>query len=101
MKRNVQKKQIGKKKSRDMCPNKIINKEFMRESDKEKYLGDYLTTQANSKVTIESRKFRGYAIWSEISAMLKDVPMGNRRTHIGLELRKAWFQNGCLFNSEV
>ena len=32
---------------------------------------------------------------------MKDVPMGNRRTHIGLELWKAWFQNGCLFNSEV
>ena len=53
------------------------------------------------KETVESRKSRGYAILSEISAMLKDVPMGNRRTQIGLELRKSWFQNGCLFNSEV
>ena len=33
--------------------------------------------------------------------MLRDVPMGNRRTNIGLELRRAWFQNMCLFNSEV
>ena len=33
--------------------------------------------------------------------MLKYVPMGNRRTQIGLELQKAWFKNGCLFNSEL
>ena len=92
---------IGNKESRDMCPYKIFDKAIMKESDKEKNLGEYLTTQANSKETIESRKSRGYAILSEISALMKDVPMGNRRTHIGLELWKAWFQNGCLFNSEV
>ena len=73
----------------------------MNISDKEKYLGDFLTTKANSKETVESRKSKGYAILSEISAMLKYVPMGNRRTQIGLELQKAWFQNGCLFNSEM
>ena len=73
----------------------------MKESNKEKYLGDFLSTRANSKDTIETRKARGYSILSEISAMLKDVPMGNQRTNIGLQLRKAWFHNSCLANSEV
>ena len=36
-----------------------------------------------------------------MSAILRDVPLGNRRTDIGLELRRAWFQNKCLFNCEV
>ena len=39
---------IGNKEFRDMCPNKIFDKAIMKESDKEKNLGDYLTTQANS-----------------------------------------------------
>ena len=92
---------IGNKTTKNICPIKMSDGEIMKESDKEKYLGDYLTTKANSKDTIESRKARGYGILSEISAMLKDVPMGNQRTQIGLELRKAWFHNSCLANSEV
>ena len=92
---------IGNKKSRKVCPNKKVGDELMKESDKEKYLGDLLTNKANSKDTLESRKTRGYAILGNISALLKDVPMGNRRTQIGIDLRKSWFLNSCLFNSEV
>ena len=33
--------------------------------------------------------------------MLRDIPLGNRRTEVGLEFRKSWFLNGCLFNNEV
>ena len=73
----------------------------MKELDKEKYLGDFLIIKANLKETIESRKSKGYTILSEISAMLKEVPMESRRTQIGLELRKSWFQNGCRLNSKV
>jgi hypothetical protein len=92
---------IGNKASRAKCPNKAVNGEEMKDSKKEKYLGDYLTTKANSKETIANRKTKGYGILSEMSAILKDIPLGNRRTQIGIDLRKAWFLNGCLFNSEV
>ena len=92
---------VGNKETKDQCPNKKIGDNIMNESEREKYLGDYLTSKANSKYTLESRKSRGYAILGEISAMLRDVPMGNQRTKIGLELRKSWFQNCCLFNSET
>ena len=44
---------------------------------------------------------KNHAIVGNISAMLRDIPLGNRRTEVGLELRKSWFLNGCLFNSEV
>jgi hypothetical protein len=91
----------NKKQARNVCPTKDIASEKMKESDKEKYLGDFLTSKANSKDTLEARKARGYAILGNISALLKDVPMGNRRTQIGLDLRKSWFINSCLFNSEV
>ena len=47
------------------------------------------------------RKTKGYAILGEISAVLRDVLLGNKRIQIGLELRRARFQNMCLFNSKV
>ena len=33
--------------------------------------------------------------------MLRGIPLGNRRTRIGLVLRQAWFIGGCFVNSEV
>ena len=94
-------KQFLNKSSKKSCPTKMVDNEVIKESEKEKYLGDYLTSKANSKDTIIARKAQGYGILGEITALLKDVPLGNRRTQIGLELRKAWFHNKCLFNSEV
>ena len=60
-----------------------------------------MTSSGNSKETICDRKIRGNAIKAEIRAILKDIPLGNQRTQIGLILRQAWFINGCFVNSEV
>ena len=38
---------------------------------------------------------------AQISAILQDILLGNKKNELGLILRKAWFLNGCLFNSEV
>ena len=92
---------IGNKKSREECPELKVHEESMKSSEKEKYLGDYVTNKANSKETIKARTIRGNAIISEMRAMLRDIPLGNRRTQIGLVLRQAWFINGCFVNSEV
>ena len=92
---------IGNNKTTNLCPSLVINGELMKKSEKEKYLGDFVTTKANSKATIEDRKIRGNAIYSEMSAILRDIPLGNKRVRMGLALRQAWFLNGCLFNSEV
>ena len=68
---------------------------------KEKYLGDYVTSQGTSNETLITCKARAYAILSEIRALLQDIPLGSRRMEIGLALRDAWFVNGILYNSEV
>ena len=47
-----------------------IDGAHMNESEKETYLGDFLTRKANSKDKIEARKARGYGILGEIGAML-------------------------------
>ena len=73
----------------------------MKSSSKEKYLGDFITDAANAKETVKDRKRKGYGILAEITAILKDIPLGNKRTRVGLELRHAMFLNGMLYNSET
>ena len=90
---------IGKKLS--TCPTHFVHGSEMKTSEKEKYLGDIINNKANSKDTIEDRIARGNAILSQMTAILSDIPLGKRRTEAGIELRHAWFLNGCLFNSEI
>ena len=73
----------------------------MKSSDKEKYLGDYINTAGSTKDTLAARISRGNAIYAEMKSLLNEIPLGTKRTEIGLALREAWFLNGCLFNSEV
>ena len=75
--------------------------ENMKNSEKDKYLGDFVTKSGNSRETIRDRKTRGNAILTEIRAILKYIPLGNQRNQIGLLLQQAWFINSCLLNSEV
>ena len=83
------------------CPKILVNEKDIKESPKEKYLGDYLTESATATETIKDRKRKGYGILGEMRAILEDIPLGNRRLEIGLTLREAWFLNGTLYNSEV
>ena len=89
------------KNSCNSCPDILIDNKQIKDSEKEKYLGDYLTKFANPLATMESRRQKGEGILANIRAMLEDVPLGNKRLEIGLTLREAWFINGTLYNSEV
>ena len=88
-------------KHNNICPDHKVHNETMKTSDNEKYLGDNITSKANSKETIEVRKSRGGAVLAQMSAILSYIPLGKRRTETGIILRNAWFLNGCFFNSEV
>ena len=92
---------IENKASNNLCPDQKVHEEDMKISFNEKYLGDIVSNKCNSKDTIKDRKVRGNAILSEMRAILRDIPLGKWRTQIGFTLRKAWFLNGSLFNSEV
>ena len=92
---------IGNKKSQENCPDLKVNSVSIKCSVKEKYLGDHITNKGNSKETIKERNLRGDSILANMRAILQDIPLGNRRTQIGLILRQAWFINGCFFNSEI
>ena len=54
---------VGKSKLKS-CSSICVDKDQIKESQKEKYLGDFLTTHANPKATIQDRKTKGYGILS-------------------------------------
>ena len=82
------------------CPEVKVHADAMKNSNKEKYLGDIIDKNGVSKATIESRKSKGYAAVSEILAILKDIPLGEHKMEIGLHLRQAMLLNAILYNSE-
>ena len=71
----------------------------MKMQEKEKYLGDIVHSNGKQHATIVERLSEGYGILANIKALLDDIPLGHRRTQIGLELRQAWFINGVLYNT--
>ena len=78
-----------------------VHQEKMKNSKKEKYLGDFVSSNGKIRVTIEERKSKALAMVSEITAILDDIPLGKYKMEIGLKLRQAMFINGVLFNSEA
>ena len=72
----------------------------MKESSKEKYLGDVIISSADMKATIDERVAKGQCIVTEILALLQEIPLRSYRLEMGLQLRQAMLINGLLFNSE-
>jgi hypothetical protein len=92
---------IGAKSKCGECVKIFVHEEEMKSSEKEKYLGDFVTKDGNSNETIKEKVKRAYGILAQSKALMTEVPLGKWRVEIGLALRDAWFMNGCLFNSEV
>ena len=90
---------IGKKCNE--CEKLYVHQQEMGNSDEVKYLGDILNKNGKIKSTIMKRINQGYSRVGQIFALLKDLPLGNLRTVVGLALRQAWLINGILYNSEV
>ena len=83
------------------CEKLYVHGEHMKESQEFKYLGDLIHENGNPKSTISQRIKRGYAIVSQIIALLHDLPVGNLRVQIKLTLCHTWLINGISFNSEA
>ena len=88
-------------KTKQVCQDLEIHEMKMRNSEKEKYLGDYIHSSGKIKATLEDRTNKGWGIVSEIKAILNEVPLGKYKVEIGLLLRQAMLINGVLYNSEV
>ena len=90
---------VGKASS--SCPELKVHDMKMKNSEKEKYLGDQLSSSSKIKETIDERVAKGYGVVYEILAILDEIPLGKYRLEIGLKLRQAMLLNGVLFNSEA
>ena len=87
--------------SEEPCQELRIHEQEMMNSEKEKYLGDYIDKSGKVKSTLEDRISKGWGILSEIKAILNEVPLGKYKIEIGLLLRQAMLVNGLLYNSEA
>ena len=67
---------IGNKTGGHECPTLKVHTDNMKDSDKEKYLGDFVTKKANANESLEVRKIRAYAILSQIRAILTEITLG-------------------------
>ena len=90
---------VGKKNVQ--CPQLKVHENEMKNSKKEKYLGDLLNEKGTSKDTIENRINKAWSYVSEIGAILNEFPFGNKRIQVGLMLREAMFLNGVLHSCEA
>ena len=90
---------IGKKCKN--CPKLKVHQNQMKESQREKYLGDIITEKGTIKETIENRISKAWSYVSEIGAILSEFPFGNKKIQVGLMLREAMFLNGVLHSSEA
>ena len=90
---------IGK--GHQQCPELSVHEHKMDDSDKEKYLGDYVHKSGKIQETINHRKNKGRGVVAEILSILDEIPLVKHRIEVGLKLREAMFLNGILFNSEV
>ena len=73
----------------------------IEDSDKEKYLGDLLTSDGTNTKNIKERKAKGYGIVDKINAKLEEVFFGPFSIQVGLIFRCSHFLNSILLNSEV
>ena len=98
---HINNKQNKNKKNNVKCPTLKVHEAEMEDSVREKYLGDVIDENGKIRATIEDRQKRGFAIVSEILAILEEIPLGRHKMEIGLHLRQAMLLNGMLYNSEA
>ena len=73
----------------------------MKDTNKEKYLGDTVENTGKIQGTIDDRKTKGQGIVANIMSIINEIPFGKHRITVGLKLREAMLINGMLFNSEA
>ena len=84
-----------------ICPDMIVHGEAVKNSKREKYLGDILSSNGSAKPNLAKRMSRGWGRVSEILGLVKEAPLGYRRITAGLLFRKSLLINTMLFNSEA
>ena len=72
----------------------------MRQSDNEKYIEDFISSNGSIDKNIENRKSKGIGELSQIFSMLKEVSLGYSYIQIGLILRESNLISKLLLSCE-
>jgi hypothetical protein len=83
------------------CPTLKIHNTEMLSSNREKYLGDVITSNAKTDENIQMRHDKGIGICNDILSILKEVSFGIYHFEMGLLFRTSQLINGILFNTEA
>ena len=87
--------------SKQSCPQLSIHGKSMLISDKEKYLGDILTTNGKIHENITARYNKGIGKVNEILGILQEVSFGPHYFKMALLFRNSILLNSMLCSSEV
>ena len=83
------------------CPQLKVHQQAMDTSEKEKYLGDIVTSNGGIRDTVTDRVSKGYGRVGEILGILDASYLGHFTVMHGLTLRDALLCNGMLNSSEA
>ena len=87
--------------SSGICPELKVHDKQMLSSDRQKYVGDIISSDGKNTEHIAERTSRGWAIVAEILSILREIPLGKYKIETGLLLRKTMFLNGILTSMET
>ena len=88
-------------KSKHLCPTLSVHGDIMLLSEKQKYLGDILTTTGRINENIEARYKKGLGKVNEILGILQEVSFGAHFFKMALLFRDSILINSMLCSSEV
>ena len=83
------------------CPTLNVNNEKMKTTNRERYLGDVLTTNCKVDDNIQDRVSKGMGYANEILSILKEVSFGYHFFEMALQFRNAKLVNGMLCSVEA
>ena len=90
---------IGKDES--SCPSLKIQDQEMKSSNREKYLGDIISSSAKIDENIQMRRDKGIGIANQILSCLKEVAFGVFIFEMAMLFRTSQLANGILYNTEA
>ena len=91
---------VGKQ-NENCCPTLKIENEIMLSSNKEKYLGDILTSDGRVNSDIEERYNKGIGIVNQILGYLNEISFGEYFFEMAVLFRQSMLLNSILCNTEV
>ena len=87
--------------NKDNCEHLVVHDTPMLSTDKQKYLGDYISSSGYNNDNLKERCKIGHQAISQIKSCLNDVNYGKYQIQTGLLMRDSIFVSKMLLNSEV